>query len=166
MFKEKNVKGQTVLADLLVAVMLFLLLLALFNNFWVFNSQNYWNQIFFDDMQEKAIILINELITSKGIPENWEDLPISDVNAIGLAEKDRVISEEKITAFNNFNSYYTQLKEILKTNPYDFFFEFDGSDDFNVGLQPMTQAMQVRVKRIVQYKGGEAIVKLTLYKVE
>ncbi|MEK6957978.1 MAG: hypothetical protein AABW99_03300 [archaeon] len=159
-----NQKGQAVLLDFAMALFLFMIM-------WIFITSEFnvreaeaIRANDFGTMRARADYLLEGLVKTRGIPENWETLTLEDASSFGLAKTDRALSEAKLAAFSNFSSDYEGLRERLPLEEYDFFFEFSGIDDVNVGLEPQGNADKVVVQRIVTYKGGVGIAKLTLYK--
>ena len=160
----KTSKGQALLLDLTFAFFLFLIAWSMLTS--EFDKQLKTSQDFasVQEMKVKADYVLEGLVKNSGTPQNWESLQIADVNSIGLATKDREISEKKLAAFSNFTAQYSTLKNILGFEEYDFFFSFDGIDDSNAGLLPGGGANEVNAQRIVTFKGGVATAKITVYK--
>ena len=80
-----------------------------------------------------------------------------------MADESKTINEAKLNAFKNLSADYNSTKVLLNLGLFDYFFSLKGADDVNAGLPATTNATQVQVKRIVTYKGEEAIVEFTLY---
>jgi len=161
---SKGSRGQAVIIDFSVALMLFILM-------WFFITSQFNAQFAdaihsqsVDSMRLKADYTLETLVKSPGTPSNWENHSPADVNSIGLAVRDREISEEKLTAFSNFSGSYDELRQKMGIGDVDFFFTFDGVDDATAGLPPGGDADKVTAQRIVMYKGGSAIVTLMLYR--
>lgn len=152
--------------DFMFGLFIFIIILGYLTAVWTLNLSTIENNYVFDDMQRLAFQTTDLLIKSEGAPGNWEEIAdINDVNVIGLAESDRVINEQKLNRFKNLGAEYEKVKEILQIANYDFYFELQGIDDVNAGLAPMAEAQKVVVRRVVNYKGSDAIVIFTLYKV-
>lgn len=118
----------------------------------------------FEAMRIKSAASMDLLVRTPGNPENWEVIPLSSAISLGLASSDRNISSAKLSAFSNLGANYFEGKRKIGLAEYDFFFEFDGIDDANAGLQPFGDADKVVETRIVSYKGGSAVARLTVYK--
>ena len=84
-----NKKGQTIMIDLMIAIVVFVIAVFFLFNMYEDNKKNIIEQQTMVDLQEKASQVSDVLVRSGGIPENWETLSLSDVNVIGLAKKDR-----------------------------------------------------------------------------
>lgn len=158
-------KGQALMVDFAAGFLLFILA-------WVFLTANFQNT-FVDlvsksernEMQLNATNIAEQLLSSKGYPENWNELPINDVNSIGLIINDREISEEKLLAFSNIADYES-LKEKVGLFRYDIYFEFQGVDSATAGLEPIGKATKIVMERVATYKGEQANAKITIYKLE
>ena len=50
------------------------------------------------------------LVLSKGSPEDWEDLNISEIKIIGLAKTENDLDENKLQVFLDSNSQYDAVK--------------------------------------------------------
>ena len=117
-------------------------------------------------MRVNADTALEYLVKNKGIPSNWEDLTISDLNKPGLAITDRQLSEAKLSAFSNLSSNYEQMKTKLGLEEFDFYFSFAGVDNVTAGLDAGSNANEIVLERVVQYKGGLGVVTLKVYKLE
>ncbi|MCR4334998.1 MAG: hypothetical protein NUV57_00485 [archaeon] len=162
----KTSKGQAVIIDFAIAFLLFALAWAFIT---VEFEEKYAERIDADSlklMKLKAETTIDFLVKSKGSPENWEELTINDLNSVGLAETDRALSESKLSAFQNFSSSYDTLRATMGLEQYDFYFQFTGVDDANAGLVPGSNANQIIVQRIVEYKGEVGVAELNVYKLD
>ncbi len=161
---RKTRKGQALLIDFTLAAFLFIIAWGMINS--EFDKKLERQQTIGDvqAMKVKADYVLETLVKGRGIPPNWQNGPLNDVNLIGLATKDRELSEAKISAFSNLSSQYSNLKAKLGLEDYDFFFQFEGADDSNAGLAPQGNANEVSAQRIVTYKGGKAVATLKVYR--
>lgn len=157
-------KGQGLEFDFALAFLLFVAA-------WIFVSAQFDKNFYYaeqitslKEMKLKADYTMDSLISSKGAPQNWEDLSIGSIERVGLSKGQGTISEEKLAAFSNLTSQYDELKIRMGVEEYDFYFEFKGIDDVNAGLSPGSDADEVTAKRIVSYKGGVAVATLKLYR--
>jgi hypothetical protein len=157
-------KGQGLIIDFSLGFFVFIIIFITITN--AFNSKiediNKKNDL--EAMRIKAGNSMNLLIRSPGEPSNWENLPISSVKYIGLASNDRNILETKLSAFSNLGENYFEGKRKIGLAEYDFFFEFQGVDDVNAGLEPFGDIDKVVETRVVSYKGESAIARLVVYK--
>ncbi|MCR4369482.1 MAG: hypothetical protein NUV67_06275 [archaeon] len=164
--KTSSQKAQAVLMDFALAVLIFVVA-------WFFIATQFQERdaqvrgdADFLEMRIKADYALDYLARSPGEPSGWETLEIGDLNRPGLAISDRRLFEQKLAAFSNHSADYELLRQKMNIGRYDFFFEFDGIDNSSAGLAPGGDATKIVLSRIVEYKGGEAIAKLTLYELE
>ncbi len=121
----------------------------------------------FKTMEVKANYALDRLVKTKGSPENWEELPIEQVESIGLASKDREIDQKKLSTFINLsNTNYDEVTHMLNLEGYDFYFRFEGADTMETITDPTSNATEVVVQRVVLYKGVTGVARLKLYKYE
>jgi len=162
----KTSRGQAVIMDFALAFFVFILA-------WVFLSTQFDNT--YDEtltnndlkiMKVKTDTALEYLVKSPGIPFNWENLTINDLNKPGLATSDRKISEAKLSAFSNLSTNYEEMKAKLELEEFDFYFSFIGEDNVNAGLDAGSNANEVILERVVEYKGGLGVAKLKVYKLE
>jgi len=118
----KTSKGQAIIVDFTLAFFLFIIA-------WGFLTTQFDNK--YDEtltnndlkiMRLKADTALEYLVKNPGLPSNWENLTISDLNRPGLAITDRKLSEAKLSAFSNLSSNYEQMKTKLSLEEFDFFF--------------------------------------------
>ncbi|MFH0969855.1 MAG: hypothetical protein V1776_00105 [Candidatus Diapherotrites archaeon] len=158
-------KGQASMPDLLFSVLFFLLLLAGF--FYYSDSLQDASTSLADRrvLDATASNLAEFIIKNPGAPSNWEHMGnLNSVEQIGLAQKDRVLSPEKVVAFVNYgNLEYEQTKIALSLPYYDFYVEFSGGISLSTGLAPGVNKNASVVQRLVTINGVETQVTLTLY---
>ena len=166
LFLLKTCKGQAVLLDFILAFFVFILV-------WVFLMSQFDSKITETEkindlqiMKLKSTQVLENLVKSKGYPNNWETLTISDLNSVGLAITDRSLSEEKLSAFSNFSIDYYELKAKMSLEEYDFYFVFTGVDSVTAGIDSVDNANEIILHRIVNYKGEVGDVMLKVYKLE
>lgn len=157
-----NNRGQAIMLDLLMGAIIFLLVLMSINTFWAGMLNSIDEDIESNEMNLIAFKAVEVLVIGRGSPDQWETLAEASVTEIGLVDRDRVVEEDKLVAFQNIS--YDGAREKLKLRHYDFFFEFNGVDDVNAGLPPIGDADKVVITRKVSYRGEMADVKFTLYK--
>ncbi|MFH1391221.1 MAG: hypothetical protein ABIH20_02825 [Candidatus Diapherotrites archaeon] len=159
----RTCKGQAVLMDFAMGFLLFVFAWLFLTTQFDIRLAEELNESDVRVMAVKADSAIDYLVKSPGIPSAWESLSITSLKKTGLAVTDRDLSQQKLTAFQDFSSNYNELRRSLGFEEYDFYFEFQGIDDFNSGIQPDANVNQVAVKRIVSYKGGVATATLKIY---
>ena len=156
-------KGQAVLIDFAVGFLLFILALGFINAQFDLKIDSANEKANLKEMRLKADFALDFLVKSQGEPNNWESLTIDELEKPGLATKDRLLSEAKLSSFSNFSSDYESMKSKLELEAYDFFFEFSGVDDVTAGLQAQSNANQIVVERIVRYKNEIGTARLVVY---
>ncbi|MFH1588643.1 MAG: hypothetical protein ABIA76_04885 [Candidatus Diapherotrites archaeon] len=166
MFQIKlNSKGQAIF-DLVFASFIFMLVLTMVISLYhtALVESNSLNR---DElMQEKAFFAVERLLNSQGVPKNWHELSVNDINSIGLLNAEGIVSEDKLSAFINLGDY-ASAKEKFGIQNYEFYFYFSFSGDPPVqsGLPLDADLDSVVLRRIVPYKGGEAEVDFTVYQI-
>ena len=159
-------RGQATLIDILFGSFIFILLFTAMISFFSENYSNTQTQQLQTDLESKAFEVTDQLIRFEGLPANWEtNSTINDVNLFGIASRDRVIDENKLSKLSSFAiADYNKVKQKLNIGQYDFILDLTGTDSISIGINPASNATIVVVRRIVYYKGAEANVKFTLYK--
>lgn len=157
-------KGQAVLIDFFFASIIFLILFFAVQSQWTQDIQTAREKSTQHEIQLKAYAIAETLVKTPGEPENWETLPVSSIERIGLAQSTLSLDTQKVNAFKNLDQNYSAVKEILRAGQYDYFFQLDGTTDVNAGLAPPTDATKIVIRRIVEFEGSEAVVIFTLYK--
>ncbi|MDO8538145.1 MAG: hypothetical protein Q7S21_04625 [archaeon] len=161
-------KGQATLIDIIFASMIFLLLFGALVSFFSSNYLTTQKQQLQSDLESKAFETADQLIRFEGLPSNWEELSsIDDINIFGIASRDRVIDENKLARLSSLAlTDYNKLKQKLNIGQYDFILDLTRADSIlvSVGINPASNATTVVVRRVVYYRGEEANVSFTLYK--
>jgi hypothetical protein len=160
-----NEKAQATLVDIMFGVFIFSVILAMMISFYGTNLENTQKQQLQTDLETKAFQTIDQLIRFKGKPNNWNELTINEVNLFGIAKRDRIIDENKLSKLSSLAiTDYNTVKQKLNIGQYDFLLELQGIDNVSIGITPISEATIVVVRRIANYRGQEANVQLSLYK--
>ena len=171
-------KGQGIALDFLFAVLVFLLVLNASLSFMDSGTRSVSEKSILNSLNSKATQTMDRLIRTDGEPNNWEQLDLGQVTAIGLAKRDRALDEDKVERFfeltgeaRDYSSQdYNAVKSLLLIG-YDYYFQLKESDggvlkQTDVPIPTDTKwdnMIQVTVKRIVNYNGVEVIADLTIY---
>ncbi len=155
-------KGQGIIIDFTFAVFIFMIAFGALAANWAGAMQQKQQQEKIYEMWQKANLASDMLVNSPGFPSNWEELSNSDTNTIGLAIKSHSIDEQKLNAFKNMD--YDTARRLLNLSEFDFYFDFNGTDTATAGLPTAADIDNVAATRIVEYKGGEAIATLLVYR--
>ncbi len=96
-----NSRGQGIAVDLMIAVLIFLLLMAATLAIWSNTASVAGRQLSEREMQRMAENAMDALIRGSGSPADWEQVHCSEenINSIGLAKRDRVLDENKLNQF-------------------------------------------------------------------
>lgn len=159
-------KGQTVLVDATFAALIFALLFFALNNMFIMGFETEQTKGELSEMSLLANSRLDLLVKSSGIPKNWEDIGIDDVNQIGLANHERQLAEQKVNTFKNLASDYNATKALIGLQKYDYYFVLESIPQNTAGLPPQSDATQVVAQRIVTFQGAETLASLTIYKIE
>ena len=112
-------KAQVASIDLFIAITVFLILLASTIYTWNLYNTRFNENLEYEKMQLIAFQITDLLVKNPGYPTGWEESPNS-VSVIGLAQDDRVLSQDKINAFVNLD--YNLSKERFNMELYDYKF--------------------------------------------
>lgn len=110
--QKLGIKGQGMALDLMIAVTIFMLLLAVSLAIWSNTATAAERQSSETEMRQLAETTLDRLIRSTGSPENWETLEglgrggyfykcvdAENINSFGLAKRERVLDFHKLRAF-------------------------------------------------------------------
>lgn len=181
-----GVKGQTMGLDLLIAMAIFLMVMAAILSIWANSSEVSKKQVQEIRMTEMAENTLESLVRDSGSPEDWEMSCALDFNSLGLARRSLVLDANKLEQLvwrvegSTCDWNYTFVRESLFIADNNLFFRLldpatgfslksrNGSD-LNIGTDPEKteepeRLLQARATKIVSYEGGEAIAELTLYR--
>ncbi|MFH1751610.1 MAG: hypothetical protein ABH821_01580 [archaeon] len=158
-----NSKGQIVSYDLIISLSIFLVLLTFVISSWNANYYAITGEKTFNDMQRIAVSTINSLASEKGFPWNWESEP-ENVTVIGLVNSKRIISVEKLNAFDSLD--YDLVKQKLRIENYEYYFALEQGESIILekGLLLREQDFVVNTSRVVEFNGGMAVLKFKLFK--
>ncbi|MEM0359871.1 MAG: hypothetical protein QXK06_00860 [Candidatus Diapherotrites archaeon] len=146
--------------DFLIGIMVFLLAFTILNTIWTINYRNATGTIATTEMEAKSLQALNALLKTKGYPENWNP---SNVEIIGLCSKKNTIDETKLAAFLALD--YQTAKTKMKLEGYDFYFEFKSQGlTTTLGVPPTPEKNTVSLKRLVEFKGENAIVEFKTFR--
>ncbi len=171
-----NKKGQGIAIDFLFAIMIFLLVLNASMILIDSNNETAMDKNLIGELQSSASQAIDTLVRTEGTPKDWQNRSINEANIIGLAKRDRTLDNDKVETFvgwainySDTTGDYNRVKTLLLSG-YDFHFKI-------VNLEGETRAetptqnrpnqwndmTTVRIKRVVNFNGEEAIAEFTMY---
>ena len=155
-------KAQIASIDLFVALTIWAVLLLLIVLSWNLNNNDIIERLEFDSMASRAFQISDTLIKDRGFPSNWNS---GNVSIIGFAAEDRILSQEKVSAFTNLS--YNASREIFKAYGENFYFalrNLTGENITSSGMQPAGSRRAVSVMRYVLYNNETAVMEFTLWK--
>ncbi|NIO23056.1 MAG: hypothetical protein GTN38_03465 [Candidatus Aenigmarchaeota archaeon] len=154
-------KGQVWSLDFVTSLVIFTLVLIPLLFVWNYVNIQNMEQRTFDEIETLALSISDSLIRTKGVPENWNS---SNVNVIGLAEGENVLSIPKVSEFLYMgNNEYDLTKNIL-VGRYDFFFsitDLNGTVYGTAGSKPADRTI-VPVERYCLYNNRVVKIELAL----
>ncbi len=154
-------KGQIGTTDLFLAIILLIALVTIFFITWNMYHSRLSDVIPRNEMELYTIQLTNQLVRSSGIPDNWES-NISSIQAIGLADTDRVISEEKLQAFISLD--YNATRELLNIGSYEFYFLLLKENETITEIGSYPSGQSVKLRRNVIYQDETSTIEVALWK--
>ena len=125
-----------------------------------YNSKLYRN-LDSDIMETKAFQISNVLVKSKGSPEDWNS---DNVQVIGLAESDRILSTEKVSLLLSLPTNKT--KKLLQTHNFNFSFMLKNADEeiiLSYGENSSNQKRSISIRRYVTYNNENAIAEFNMW---
>ena len=155
-------RGQISTYDIVVALFIFVLVFATMRGIWISNVQKAETEQEYNIMKLKAMQAIESMVKTKGYPKNWDG---SNVELLGLARKQNVLSESKVMQFAAMD--YSTAKDLLLIANYDFNFSLhsaEPTDSVSVGMPLDSNSTVISIKRVVKYKGAEADVVFKVFK--
>lgn len=157
-------KGQAAITDLFIAISIFIILVTVTTLTWELYNIQLNTRLDYDDMVIKSFQISDILVKSKGTPATWET-DVNNAKVLGLIEKEKHLSEAKVNAFVQ-DITYTQSKDLLKINLYDFYFtikEADGTPIVSKGIVP-TGKFNVNLARVIFYQNKPRVMEFSLWK--
>ena len=152
---QKGKGGQSQVIDMMIAFsILFVALIAIFF-FFNFYSARLQENIFREDLHEKAFTF-TDILLSEGKPKDWN---YSNVQIIGLAKYEGHIEQRKFDALRN-NIPYEVAKNLSGLNGFEFYInitKFDGSPIGGYGSTKNISGKEViSLRRVLFYEKDNA----------
>lgn len=157
----KKSKGQSVMSDFLIAIVILFIIIALSASIWNRSVSNLRLKEERTEMENLAISITDQLIRNFGIPGDWNK---TNVMVIGLAKEDNVLDSEKVT--NLINLEKDKTKTLLAVRNYNFIFRLRNISEnilVEYGDLPTNAKEVVIVRRIILYKGRPSIMDFGLW---
>ena len=122
-------KAQTLTPDFVISFVIFLAILSMSINLWnIANEKNTWIYDL-EDMQLKARITADTLVTRPGEPKNWNN---ETVVFIGFSDEDHILNKTKLISFKNID--YDKAKRLMNVGPNDFSLTITDKNDEIISL--------------------------------
>ncbi|OYT54388.1 MAG: hypothetical protein B6U72_02825 [Candidatus Altiarchaeales archaeon ex4484_2] len=130
-----NNRGQAFSVESIFAYLIFLIVFSSVIFLWNQSTANIMQAEHSVEVQDLGMVITENLVRTRGIPENWtdydylsEDSDNLGVEIIGLADESRILEEDKVIAFmdmmNSSNNNYTSHKWLLGLSKPRFQLEF------------------------------------------
>lgn len=160
--KKRNKKAQIVTTDLFIAVVIFTILMSIIVVSWGRYTTKLDDKLNYEEMQIRAFQISNLLVKSNGNPSNWENG--GNIESLGLAARDRILSSSKVDAFVNLS--YGNITKLLGIRNYDFYFKLKDSENNSLALKGNIPSgdFAVSLRRYVIYENEDAVMEFTLWK--
>ena len=155
-------KSQIVITDFVVSAFIFFLLIILIFFLWSFYNIRLEDDLVFEDMQIKIFQISNILVKTGGNPSDWEK-NVSKATMIGLAEEDRILSEDKVANFTRMNQ--SNVSSLLKLGRYNFSMnltDLQGNTLASFGKYTYGEKV-VGIRRYVLYNGKKSIMAFRIW---
>lgn len=151
----KNAQINTL--DFLIALLIFSLALIYAVTSLNESTQNAVSETDYKYMMLSAIGVSEALVKNSGVPSAWNR---SNVELIGLASDDRIISEEKVTEFCNMTQ--ENIRRIFRI-PYYLHFSITGDKTIACGMNPNGKKA-VSIRRKILFNDENGILEVTLWR--
>jgi hypothetical protein len=158
-----NKKGQFFSPDLIIALIVFIVILA----FFYVSSQAVSTQISLyyarNELEEVSHTTLAPLVLFSGEPYDWETKNFADLNRVGLAKQRNVLSVLKVDKFINFlDNNYDLLRTKLSLGKFDIKFElqdFNGTIIKEGGIINSEFISRISQRRIASYENRQVVVR-------
>ena len=151
--------AQIAITDLVFGIVIFLFLLTTFLIVYTRLNNRLNDAILFNDLELSTIHTADLLTKHPGSPADWETHP-NDLQVLGLARDDRVLSPAKIQALANLSSNTTL--SILNVKRYNLYLLIRTSTQGLLELGQPPAKRTVHIQRIVQYENAPATLDVAL----
>ena len=156
-------KSQVFSLDFIVAVFVFILLFTVGLRWWDSTTNTLSESIISSSIEHKADALLQLLITTKGVPYNW------DLDAIqyGLATEMYTLDKNKVEMFVDYSmDNYDIIRKNLGIADYEFNFKIKSSTGellYDTGRFPPYVREVVRIVRVARLDDNPVEVELLVW---
>jgi hypothetical protein len=157
-----NNKGQFFSPDLIIALLIFIIILAFFSvvsSAIAVQIDLYYTK---NSLEEFSHAVTSPLVSFSGEPFDWENESLVDINFFGLVSEKNVLDQRKIERFVSLlDSDYDSVREKLGLGKYDFqlnIVDSNGSTIFSGGQISENYLSKITQSRIASYKDRQVLV--------
>ena len=169
-------KAQVAITDLIIALVIFLILLAVVLGTWNIYTTRYAEEMSYRNLELTAFQATQLLVSQQGMPTAWENLDLeqpaelAQLQVIGIASSPMVFDPDKVNAvFLDLDTI--TIAERLNIERYNFYLELTNLDNVELiegkgddpGLAPDTVHELVKLRRIVRYNNAPAYFYFSLW---
>lgn len=155
-------QAQLFTIDFFLALFIFSILLIASMVSWNNYNSKIISEMEYNTLMNKAFQISNALVKSQGYPVSWNS---ENVQIIGLASDDRMLSSDKVNEFIDIPKNTTE--KIFKIYEYDFYFSLKNMDNVllkEYGYNLTNAKKSASIRRYVLYDGEKAVMEFTLWK--
>lgn len=161
----KNKRGQLFSVDLVVTVIAFIVILAFLLSFWNLNVLRFSERKHSDELQLLSFQIIDVLIKSPGVPDNWEN-NLDGLSVIGLSSNSNILDSEKVNTFLSLD--YNLVKEKFNIERFDYqvkLLSINGNVLNTSGISPSEDLLEkIAINRIVMIRNETRLVQFNLWR--
>ncbi|MFA4886618.1 MAG: hypothetical protein WC595_00225 [Candidatus Nanoarchaeia archaeon] len=154
-----NTNAQIAITDLFFALIIFIILMTAFSFFWTLYLTRFNDNLQRQELELLAYHISDLLVKTPGYPDTWEQDP-NNTRILGLAKQDRVLSQEKISAFANLT--YNQTKTIFNIERYNYYLLIQKNGTALYETNTLPSGSSVSVRRTATYDNQPTLVQFTL----
>lgn len=158
---HRTKKGQVAITDLFISAVLFGMIIISVMALWNQYNKKIVEQTEYNDLLLRGFNIADLLSNYEGQPEKWDEL--QDVEIIGLANEDRIISKSKLNNFTNLS--YEEIKNRFNIVGNEFYFslsDLTGSDFNPITIGNKTGKQIIDIRRLVIYEDQEAALEFAI----
>lgn len=144
--------------DFISSIIIFFLVVSVTIFAWNYTINKNTEQVNFNEMENKALMISDIIIRSQGQPPDWDT---GNVQTIGLASEENVINQTKTLQFITMD--YNIIRQLWGIRSYNFYLEMQyingttiqtNGNNITKGTYPInTSRFVVPVERYVLYNG-------------
>ena len=163
-----NSNGQVFSTDALVGLVIFLFALGIV--FYYFAQVSERSAVFEEsaELKNSAFNALSALVETKGMPENWNALGISEIKAFGISSERNVVDSGKLSRLVEVSGIdYNAVKKILGLQKFGFGIsvnDLNGSRIVSAGSIEKPLRSSFKASRLALWNGNIVSVSLEVFK--